>query len=1266
MAPRRERTTAAASVTVEEPCEALRRWFGELSPLERLQAFAIKDAVWARMYMVLARKKPMQEVAEKEFEKEYVKAIFYMLQKQSDENHLSGNALPSPPSSDTSTETMGLLPSSRSIPSRPSTMFSGLQGGIKLLCGSLKLSSLKIDNINNQCEGDHEDSIGGEGDQLVPTVEAGNKLQETIRLCATRSTTMSGMYTLSGVYFLLIGSGERNSLSPCQLQFFMPFSLTKTNTNQTNYCSLSEGTSYLNTIVVLQEVLADASSFLSLMSRASRSGFLSAEPSPALEKMILENGYRTTSNCGEQQLLELPWLQYRTSSTISMTDLLVNRLEIALWTSYWSAVRQHEEQQQQEVPLSPSSVLPSYSSIVKEERGNESVSVAESEAKGISLVPVVKEVITGTSSQPSQEIIPNFPSGLATTTAEETAPILDVLRTSTALVQFWSSKNSEEQLELVKDFGMAIDEVKEESGKRDGRTVEKLLLPPLSWVAKDCGEDLRIVVERIQAAYSADCVMEELLALEMGEDVCCGGGGSRNSSLVNESSSSSINKSDRIHCVKNRSKKLKKKKHQRLSGPQQQQNALCSSTISPMLSSEMVVDHVGDSPTILTQPPAQTGGCNSKNLNRNDKVPHKGVVVASFASLSPPAALIEDGTMTVDTQDTSTDRVMTPPCTIFHPTIDYNDGGDDLPPMGIASSPQDNVLNRVGAANASENSAVPSRDAAASDTTEDCGWREVVLRSRLKKEKGLVQNEMIHHNIDLAKNGGRCSSSSKQQEQVISDRRCDGNKRGMNNPRIKLRHNTTTSSNSEAAATMLPQGLTSNSITPGRGMKGQQPRKSKCYRYPEPSLNPAGPLSSQSFTEASSPHSSSAPCQMEAVGDSPSAMASISVAQDRTFIMETGSAASTDPTQPPSPSSASSAISASCLGISEHHHPSSLPQSTVSSQYCGDSRWGDEKKTLPLSFADVVRARPARYNSGCHKDWGGAVQSSFKTEAATTSAEPLNQKRILNTNDTNSSGFHDHKMNGRDSSNAAAVGKSFDSLPSTTYSIEVSHNAPKYVPRNLATAEDDDECTITASSIEKQSVQGREDGEGRCNGGLMGAEQRIGGICSSGSTHLPLIVQQQRPNRSEWSSMSETASFSGAIENPERILDAAVIVNGDSRKGLPQVMVPEQQPQQSRETPQEQHSSTYEMQMKEPAENKGEEVGKSSQHPSAKKSSTSAAEGDEGFMTDVTATQNTSNSSSSNLVNTQVMRLYLSFTLPVVNEEMRLYCCLAMSDVLII
>ncbi len=1292
MAPRRERTTAA-SLTVEEPCEALRRWFGGLSPLERLQAFAIQDAVWVKMYMVLARKKPMQEVAEKEFEKEYVKVIFHKLQKQSDENHLLGNALPSLSSSDASTETMGLPPSSRSIASHPSTMFCGLQGGYRLLCDSLKPSSLKVDN-SSQCERDHEDSIGGERDHLDPTVEAGNKLQETIRLCAIRSI-MSGMYTC-----ILIGRGERNSLSPCQLQFFMPFSLTKTKPNQTKpNRSLSEGTSYINTIIVLQEMLANASSFLSLMSQASRSGFLSADASPALEKTILENGHRT-SNGGEQQLLELPWLQCRTCSTISMTELLVNRLEIALWTSYWSAVRQHKEQEQQEVPLFPSPVLSSPSSMV-EERGNESVSVAKSEAKGSSLMDIAKEVIAGTSSQPpSPEILPNFPSGLATTTAEETAPILEVLRTSTALVQFWSSKSPEERLELVKDFGLAIDEVKEERGKSDGRTVEKLLLPPLSWVAKNCGQDVRVVADRVQAAYSTDCVMEELLGLEMGEDVC---GGSSNS-LVRESSSSINSDQPRVHCLKNRSKKFKKKNHHRPRGPQQQQQSAPCSTISPMPSSKMVVDDVEDSPTILTLPPAQMGGHNNKNMNRNDKVLPKGVVAAS-ASLSTPAALIEDVTMTVDTQDTTTDRVTTTSCTISHPTVD--DGGGDLPPTTI-TSPEDNLPNRVGATNNSKKLGAPSRDAASDDASEDCGWREVVLRSRCKKEKGLVQNER-HHHIDFGKNGGRRCSSSKQQAQVVSGRRREGNKGGMN-ARIKLRHNT--SSNSGAAAMMLPvlnnQGLMTNPITPDRGMKGQ-PRKSKCgCRSPEPSLDSAGPPSSQSFTEASLPHSSSAPCQMEAVGDSPSTMALTSVAQDRTLVMETGSAASTDPTQPPSPSSASSAASTACLGISEH--PSPLSQSAVNNQYCGDRR-GDKDKTLPRSFADVVKAQPrehgARYNSGSHKE-GGQVQLRFKMEAVTSAeearrtrritsnavtldggpsshppirdciflgetmeeerrnrnegivtkefqcrslpaAEPLDPKRIMNTSSTNSvphSGLHDNNTLSRDSNAAveepAEPAVVFDSLPSAD-SIEVSHkvsnNTTFYVPRNLAAAEqpEDDECTTTASSIEKQSVQGREDGEGRCNGGLMGAEQRIGGRCS---THLPLIEQQPNKSESERSSTSETA-FSGLIENPESVPDAAVIVDGDSKKGLPQMVVPEQlQLQQSQETPQGQHSSTYKMQVKEPAENKGE-MGKSShyvsRHPSAKKSSMSAAEG-EGFTKDVTATtkkQNASNSSGS-LANIQV------------------------------
>ncbi len=198
MVPRRERTTLASSTAEEEPCEALRWWFRGLSPLERLQALAIQDVGWVKMYVVLARKKPMQGVAEKEFEKEHVKAIFHMLQKLSDKgNHSLDSALLSPSSSDASSEAVGLQSSSRIISAHPSTVLYELEGSIRLLCGSLRPSNSKLDS-SNQCEGDSEESNGGECNHLDPTVEAGNKLQETIRLCSIRST-ISGMYICSGV-----------------------------------------------------------------------------------------------------------------------------------------------------------------------------------------------------------------------------------------------------------------------------------------------------------------------------------------------------------------------------------------------------------------------------------------------------------------------------------------------------------------------------------------------------------------------------------------------------------------------------------------------------------------------------------------------------------------------------------------------------------------------------------------------------------------------------------------------------------------------------------------------------------------------------------------------------------------------------------------------------------------------------------------------------------------------------------------------------------
>eukprot|EP01084_Bolivina_argentea_P186288 321139_1 len=584
-----------------------------------------------------------------------------------------------------------------------------------------------------------------------------------------------------------------------------------------------------------------------------------------------------------------------------MTDLLVNRLEIALWTSYWSTMRQHEEKRQQEFSLFPSPALFTTSSMVKE-RGNG----CETEAKvsSLSFMGTVKGVITGHPSQPPASALPrNFTFALAATTTEATAPILDILETRTALVRFWSSKSTEEKLEFVKNFEPAIDEIKEERGKSNGRTVEKLLLPPLSWVAKDCGQGVHVALNRVNAAYAADCVMEELLALELGKHVCA-------SSLLRESSS---NNSDqhKVHYLKNRPKKLKKKNHNRPpKGPQKQQQsgAPCSrGRISPMSSSEME-----DSPTTLPLTDklgeSDNGCChvNTKNVN----VP-KGVV-AAYALLATP----ETSIITVDnTQDSSTDGRV-PACERSCRSV-----------CGVNGS----------GANSENLAPVPDGNASPTDASGDCGWKEVVGRSRRKKEKSWVQNER-HHHIELGKDGGR-RRCNRQLAQKYSGGWSKGSKKGGIYT-MKLKHTTTTTSNSGSMMlhVLNSEGAAvSNPLTPDCGMNGQEQRESnKCHSL-EPSIDSATPPPSQSFIEASS-HISSTSCyrRMEAVSDSHSAIVSTSVAQqDRTLVMETGSTVSTDPTQPPSPSSVSSAMSTTSLGISEHPLP---PQSAVNSQYGGYRR----------------------------------------------------------------------------------------------------------------------------------------------------------------------------------------------------------------------------------------------------------------------------------------------------------------------------------------
>ncbi len=771
---------------------------------------------------------------------------------------------------------------------------------------------------------------------------------------------------------------------------------------------------------MLEEMLVNTNSFLNLVSQASRSGFLSTYLSAVLKSTIKSDSPNTS---GEEQFLDLPWLQchaYSNSTTISLTDLLVNRLELALWTSYWSTMKQHEAKWQQVFSLFPSPVLFTTPSMV-EERENE----CETELKVISpsfATSTVKGVIaaaTGRSpSQPPASELNTF--ALATATAEATAPILDVLQTRTALVQFWNSRPTVEKLELVKSFQPAIDEIKEERGKSNGRIIEKLLLPPLSWVAKDCGQGVRVALNSIRAAYAADCAMEELLALEMGKHVCT----SSNNSLVRESCPSNQN---RMHNQKNATKKMKKKgnHHTRLpKGPQKQrqQNGAppCSRGKVTLRSSSSELE---DSLTTLSftsdlDESSDNGCCRMNTLttttkNIDDDVPKGAVATACALGLATPKSLVITVNSTIDGCSTTSSKCSG--CLSVH-----NINGDDLPTM--TSSPEDDLgLNPpngnyggggCGGAGASENM-VPYQVASSStDTSGDCEWKVVVSQSRRKKEKAGVRNER-HHYIELGKEGKhRCCNRQLSRKHSGGGWNKRNKKGGMmmnNNSTImattKLKQHTTPNNGSSMLLHALncegsvAATAVSNPLTPGCGMNGQeqQENSSKCYSlvgHPSPIDSSAPPPQSQSFIEAS-PHISSASCdrRMEAVvSDNHSVIIPTSVAHqhDRTLAMETGSTVSTDPTQPPSPPSVCSATSAAFLGLSEHPLP---PQSggQVNSHQYGSVYMQDNKKSL-LSFADVVKAQSRENDGVCnsivhHKEGDEEdVQLYFKMDGAPSSS----------------------------------------------------------------------------------------------------------------------------------------------------------------------------------------------------------------------------------------------------------------------------------------
>ncbi len=874
-------------------------------------------------------------------------------------------------------------------------------------------------------------------------------------------------------------------------------------------------------------MLNNANSFLSLMSRASRSGFLSADPGLALKKIILENDDNVNSGGG--QLLELPWLQHRTCSTISVTDLLVNRLEIALWTSYWYVMRQHEEQwQQQEISLCPSSVMSlSSSSSIVEERGNGS---SVSDAKGNNLVDIAKEVITDSSPQPQlPEIQPsNFPSALATTTAEATANILKVLQTSTTLVQFWSSKSTKERLELMKGFGQAIDEVNEEVGtKRNGRTVEKLLFSPLKWVIEDYGQRVRVVVERIQAALSADCIMEELLALEIGEHVYGGG-----DSSSRENSSINSDQHRGVHNLKNRSKKSKRKnklKNRTPKGLQQpqkhhQQQSAPYSTIPPMpLSSGTVVGYdVEDSPTIPTLP--QPAG-ESEEHNDPNVVGKNGDVVASALLATPAVALMGNATVTVDKQDTI-DKVPMTTCETSHPSAVLNDDGAPGLQTTTTSPQDDDLPNHVdcGTTNSENGLDVRNGDTPPLDTLGDCGWKEVVSRSRRKKEKARVQNER-HHQKDLGNDGGR-RRSSRQHAKTISSGTCEGNtNRGGMNTGMKLRH---TSSNS--GAMMLPVlnsnqgGPVTTPATLDRGMTGQ-PRKSKYYSL-QSSLDSADPLSSQSFVEALSHCSGGASSyRIEPVGgDSPSSIVSTSVAQDGTLVIETGSAASTDPTQPPSPSSASSVTSAAILGKSEHPPPSHS-NTVTTNQFCGSDKWD---KISSLNFADIVKAGSKddgapQYSNNRNKE-GEEVQPTLKMEASSL-AEEARRKRIVVDHPVT---LGDGQLSHPPVSDCMFSGGTRQGEDKSRNDGAVTRESQQH-SSSLTAAKPLDPSKRTANeTIDHPVVYSKQPHDNK----------RLGHDSSSAAVEA----------ESEQASSGKTAAFSATIENLESVLDAV----GDPKKGLRQ------------------------------------------------------------------------------------------------------------------
>jgi hypothetical protein len=259
---------------------SLRHWFASLSPQERFQALSIQESTWVRLYCVLYRKEPRNTSGARrplrcKFERDYILKIHDKVHRNSEKydkhrQHMSGGM---------GSSMLAPSPAATAVPS----LMSWVRQNESHAFGSQQGAGLRGAGYSGAILSGGDASSPDQLDENDPAIEAGERLQEAVRLCGAMAST-----------------------------------------------------SFFDTLTLSEEALSNPSELMDQLRLCSGGGFLSAPLPEALAKKLALSGG------AQPDLIEMPWLQMRGPSPVSLCDLLVNRLELSLWASFWASMRHQQ------------------------------------------------------------------------------------------------------------------------------------------------------------------------------------------------------------------------------------------------------------------------------------------------------------------------------------------------------------------------------------------------------------------------------------------------------------------------------------------------------------------------------------------------------------------------------------------------------------------------------------------------------------------------------------------------------------------------------------------------------------------------------------------------------------------------------------------------------------------------------------------------------------------------------------------------------------